>query len=244
MCSFWLRVALINVQLVYESAILGSLALISLGWTISRETLTASEWRGLVGAVTGFYISSSIVIVINRNLIQHIANALLYLSMYMYITYNSLQSLHFLFVQTSSLSSHVPIGISKPLLLKREMFFILNLVIVSSLAFEAAAQLLFVASGKIGPILVCCEISSAVFLGLLGYYFQPCEYSPFFFMVATQTAGGEASSDRLLTALTPSEEAEQEVEVTSLVRTSSNRQARSANSLAESLHTPGRHMTH
>lgn len=43
--------------------------LIAKGWTITRDTFKANEWRGVIIALSSFYMSNSIIIVLQ---VRHI----------------------------------------------------------------------------------------------------------------------------------------------------------------------------
>jgi hypothetical protein len=89
MCSFWMGVSLVNMQLVYETGQMLVFVLIAKGWTITREYFGASEWRGVIMALSAFYMTNSIILVLQSTVLSEqgfwIANAILYGFMYTYI---------------------------------------------------------------------------------------------------------------------------------------------------------------
>ena len=49
---------------VYETGQMLVFLLIAKGWTITRDTFKANEWRGVIIALSSFYMSNSIIIVL------------------------------------------------------------------------------------------------------------------------------------------------------------------------------------
>ena len=49
---------------MYETGQMLVFLLIAKGWTITRDTFKANEWRGVIIALSSFYMSNSIIIVL------------------------------------------------------------------------------------------------------------------------------------------------------------------------------------
>jgi hypothetical protein len=49
---------------VYETGQMLVFLLIAKGWTITRDNFGANEWRGVIIALSAFYMSNSIIIVL------------------------------------------------------------------------------------------------------------------------------------------------------------------------------------
>lgn len=159
--------------------------------------------------MSSFYVTNSIVLVLEASPahrgIAHFASVLLYLVMYVYIITAASGQLWAVSGQTRHLGPDMAEAFTKPLLFKREMFAAFTLLVVLSLASEAASQYLSIVGGRLEVVLLCYEVSNAVLMGAVGYYFLPVEYSPFFFMIPVVDVT-EAASERLLTIIKTSED--------------------------------------
>ena len=85
--------------------------LIAKGWTITREYFGASEWRGVIVSLSVFYMTNSIILVLQSTVLTvqgfWLANAILYGSMYLYIYQSVLAQLSILRRQVLSMMDGV-----------------------------------------------------------------------------------------------------------------------------------------
>jgi len=63
LCSFWLGVLWVNMQLIYETSYILIFVLLSKGWCITSEHLTRTEWRSVLMSVCIFYMAESMLLV-------------------------------------------------------------------------------------------------------------------------------------------------------------------------------------
>ena len=210
MCSFWLQVALVNIHLIYETAIMVSLLLLGLGWTITRQELEGHEWRGVVCMMTSFYIGNSIILVLqttDRNYSNIItANAILYSIAYLYIAFSALVQLRRVSSHVKMLRSSMAPEFTAPLKFKREMFIVFMMMTFLSIIAEATTQIIVASFEGFGPFIAIYEIGNFIAISIIGYYFRPRPYSPFFLMepriFPNRVAGvGDRDDDRLLTVV-------------------------------------------
>jgi hypothetical protein len=187
MCSFWLGVGLINTHLLYETSILVCFLLLAEGWTITTEFLSPKQWRGVVTSAAGFYMGNSILLVLANNVLTKtgvwMANSILYGLIYLYILNAVRKQILMLNSHLSLLRPTMPANIVGPLYRKRIMFYIFIVFVFFSIAGEVITQWYIVNDSHISPALFTYEIINAIVVGVIGYYFRPQEYSPFFFMV-------------------------------------------------------------
>ena len=186
MCSFWMGVSLINSHLVYETGQMIVFLLVAKGWTITRETLAAAEWRNIIMIMSAFYMSNSIILVLESSLLSGrgvwLANGLLYGIMYLYILESVGVQLYTLKRQVSMLGPDMPVDIITPLKRKYKTYILFTLLVFVSISIEVIAHGLL-RYGKMWIVLLVYEVSNVMILFGVGWLFQPQEYSPFFFMV-------------------------------------------------------------
>ena len=189
MCSFWIGVLLLNTHLVYETGIVVCFLLIAKGWSITRDNLPANEWRGVIFAVCSFYLSTSIVLVLDSSVLTTqgfwIACSLLYGSMYIYIVRSALNELYLMKHQVDLLdtASDVPEAIGGPLRGKYCMYICFLALVLCNLVMEIVLHALLNKYGRMWIVLSVYEISDLVICGLVFFLFRPRDFSPFFFMV-------------------------------------------------------------
>ena len=63
LCSFWLGVFWVNMQLIYETSFILIFLLLSKGWCVTNEHLTRLEWRSVLMSVCIFYMAESMLLV-------------------------------------------------------------------------------------------------------------------------------------------------------------------------------------
>lgn len=195
MCSFWMSVSLINTHLVFETGEIVLFLLIAKGWSITRETFHSNEWRGVILAMSFFYMCNSIIIVLQQNALTPqefwISTAVLYGIMYLYILKSAVAQIWMLADQVSSLSRNMPANLTTPLKKKLWMYVFFLVLVLVSMLMEVYAQALIADSGKLWLVLVSYEVSNVLILGTMGWIFRPRQFSPFFFMVpARMTENG------------------------------------------------------
>ena len=203
MCSFWMSVSLVNTHLVFETAQVVLFLLISKGWRVTRSGFPSSEWRGIIMAMSGFYMGNSIITVLQGGVLTGrgfwIASAVLYGLMYAYIVRNTARQLRTLSRQVGMLQNRgqqaLPEQLTAPLRKKFVMFVCFLVLVLASACIEVLAHALAAENGKIWLVLVAYEVSNLVILGTIGWIFRPREHSPFFFMVPARqgVAGGGAN---------------------------------------------------
>ena len=210
MCSFWLQVALVNTHLIYETAIMVSLLLCAHGWSITRFELDGHEWRGVVVMMTMFYIVNSVILVIQATTKDYsnvvIANAVVYAVSYLYIVSNGVIQVRRVNRHVKMLQPNMAPEFTAPLKLKREMFIVFMLMTFLSIVAEVTTQSITASTHGVGPFIATYEIGNFIAIAVIGYYFRPREYSPFFFMEPQlsphRIAGnGDQDDDRLLTVI-------------------------------------------
>ena len=194
MCSFWVGVSLINSHLVYETGQMLIFLLIAKGWTITRESLNAAEWRNIIMIMSAFYMCNSILLVLESSLLTGhsvwLANGLLYGIMYLYILESVGMQLYVLKQQVAMLGPDMPIDIISPLQTKYRSYIYFTLLVLLSIIMEVVTHGLLT-YGKMWIVLLAYEGSNVLILFGVGWLFQPQEYSPFFFMVpAVMTDNG------------------------------------------------------
>jgi len=161
--------------------------LVAKGWSITRENFSANEWRGVIMSMSGFYMSNSIILVLDTSILPQngfwVANAILYGFMYWYIFHSVLKQLIVLRDQVSLLGDDMPVDIIRPLRMKYLMYQCFVAVVFVSMTMEVCAHSLLYSDGRMWVVLLAYEISNVIILFSLGWTFRPREYSPFFFMI-------------------------------------------------------------
>jgi hypothetical protein len=198
MCSFWMSVSLVNTHLVFETAQVVLFLLISKGWRVTRSSFPSSEWRGVILAMSAFYMGNSIITVLQGGVLTAtgfwIASAILYGFVYLYILRNVLTQLRELATLTALLGGggqqQLPPALTAPMRKKYFMFLCFLALVLASASIEVLAHALVADDGKIWLVLVAYEVSNLMILGTIGWVFRPREHSPFFFMVPTRLTGG------------------------------------------------------
>jgi hypothetical protein len=190
-----MSVSLINTHLVFETGEIVLFLLIAKGWSITRETFHSNEWRGVILAMSFFYMCNSIIIVLQQNALTPqefwISTAVLYGIMYLYILKSAVAQIWMLADQVSSLSRNMPANLTTPLKKKLWMYVFFLVLVLVSMLMEVYAQALIADSGKLWLVLVSYEVSNMLILGTMGWIFRPRRFSPFFFMVpARMTENG------------------------------------------------------
>lgn len=189
MCSFWLGVSLINTHLVYETGLMVCFLLIAKGWSITRENFSANEWRGIIISMSAFYMSNSIILVLEASVLTAqgfwIACTILYGVMYVYIVQSALDQLMSLQQQVTLLYSggEVPEAIGGPLRMKYYMYIIFLFLVLCNIVLEISLHALLQKYGRMWIVLTVYEICDLVICGLIFFVFRPREFSPFFFMM-------------------------------------------------------------
>lgn len=140
--------------------------------------------------MSGFYMVNSILLVLESSVLTRrdfwIANAVLYGSVYLFILFNGLKNIKFLYNETMLLKPTMPSEFRGPLIAKYRMFICLLVIVFVSMAMEVYCHSLVATDGRLWTVLMAYEISNILIMGILGIVFRPIEYSPFFFMVSTQ----------------------------------------------------------
>jgi hypothetical protein len=187
MCSFWMGIALLNIQLVYETSQMTFFVLIAKGWSITRPNFSVNEWRGVIFSMSAFYMTNSIILVLQANMLSQsafwIANAVLYGLIYLYIYSSALTQMRLVRSQVEFLRPDLPKELTWPLKMKHLMFHIFLVLVLISAAIEVLTHSLAFTDGRVWVVLLCYELSNILIMGTLGFTFRPQEYSPFFFMV-------------------------------------------------------------
>jgi hypothetical protein len=189
MCSFWLGVSLINTHLVYETGVMVCLLLIAKGWSITRENFSANEWRGIIISMSAFYMSNSIILVLEASVLTKqgfwIACTILYGMMYLYIVQSASSQILLMKRQVDLLASagEVPDAIGWPLRSKYYMYIFFLFLVLCSICLEISLHALLNNYGKMWLVLAVYEICGLVICGTIFFVFRPRDHSPFFFMV-------------------------------------------------------------
>lgn len=188
MCSFWMGVSLINTHLVYETGEMIIFVLVAKGWSLTRETFSPNEWRGVIMIISAFYMANSIVLVLQSSVLTiqgfWVAAGVLYGTMYTYIIISTLKQLNIIFDHIALLSPEMPHAIVGPLLEKRRMYVCFLGLVFLSMCMEVVTHALVSYDGhEIWRGLLNYELSNVVIVACVGYLFRPREHSPFFFMV-------------------------------------------------------------
>ena len=63
LCSFWIGVLWVNMQLIYETSYILVFVLISKGWCITTQYMTREQWRSVLMSVCIFYMAESMLLV-------------------------------------------------------------------------------------------------------------------------------------------------------------------------------------
>lgn len=187
MCSFWLDVSFTNTHLVYETGIMTCFVLVSKGWSITKDYFTANEWRAIIILMSAFYMTNSILLVLQNQVLDTvgfwIASGVLYGIVYVYILKNTIQQVKTLQGVVSLVSPDAPPQIRGPIRIKYYMFVGFLSLILLNIVMEIYMHSLMRYKQNLWVPIAVYEISNVVIVGLIGYLFRPQIHSPFFFMV-------------------------------------------------------------
>ena len=161
--------------------------LVAKGWSITRYRITAEDWRVVIILISLFYMSLSIILVLENNVLDRrgfwIAIAVIYGLMYYFIFVNVMRQLRRLTLQVSLLESSMPSAIVGPLIEKYRMYVALLFLMFCAMSIEIVCNTIIAEKGTLWQTLAVYEVSNVlIFLGI-GIIFRPRVYSPFFFMV-------------------------------------------------------------
>lgn len=174
---------------------------ISLGWTLTNPSPDPSYWRYILAFTAFFYLFSSVLLVLETTSISRevylALNFAIYTLLYILIfrwCYITLSSLKF---------SYLPLAIVvwpttifspelqelhdspqlQPYFHKYRIFlwFIISMII--TLICEFLYHIFFIYSYSMTSLLMFYEVSNALILGSLAYFFRPQEHSPLFFVM-------------------------------------------------------------
>lgn len=163
--------------------------LIAKGWTFTRGGFDAIEWRGMILVTSIFYMTNSIIIVLEGSVLNPqgfwIACGVLYGMMYVYILVSYADQMVVVVDHTSLLRSDMPVRLTGPLHEKRRMFVYFLILVLLSIGVEVATHAVVFYTDHKYVALVLYEVSNVVIVALLGWIFRPRPLSPFFFMVPT-----------------------------------------------------------
>ena len=193
MCSFWLNVAFINTNLIFDTALLCCFFLIAKGWSITRSVVPPQEWRGILVSMSVFYMANSIILVLEATVFTvlgfWIANIIVYGFMYYLIVVNVITQLKFMRPQVIPLyQSGLPRNVVGPLKMKYRMYMFFLVIVFAEMSVEILTHSLMFTDKRIWIALTFYEISTVFMIVSIGYIFRPREYSPFFFMTPTTMA--------------------------------------------------------
>jgi hypothetical protein len=83
------------------------------------------------------------------------------------------------------LSLPLPLHIVGPLLMKQRMYVLFLLLVLAFMAAELLTHSLLFTENNVTVALLFFEFAEITIVSLIGFFFRPREFSPFFFMVST-----------------------------------------------------------
>ena len=190
MCSFWLSVAYVNTNLIFDTCLIGAFMILAKGWSITRQVVPPHEWRSVLILMSVFYLANSINLVLETAVYTTqgywIANIVVYGLVYSYIC-------HSVYIQLKSLREQVapfktgnlPLEIVGPLKMKYRMYVMYLLLVLAFISIEILTHSLLFTDNSVAIGLCYFEFAQIILILIMGFFFRPREFSPFFFMVAT-----------------------------------------------------------
>jgi hypothetical protein len=190
MCSFWLSVGYVNTSLIFDTCLMGAFMLLAKGWSITRQVVPAHEWRSVLILMSGFYLATSINLVLEAAVYTTqgfwIANIIVYGLVYSYICHSTVLQLRELRHQVAPFkNSNLSRQIVGPMKMKYRMYVLFLLFVLSFMAAELLTHSLLFTENNVTVGLCFFEFAQIVLICMMGFFFRPREFSPFFFMVAT-----------------------------------------------------------
>lgn len=190
MCSFWLSVAYENTNLIFDTCLLGCFMLVGKGWSISRQVVPPQEWRMVLILMSTFYLATSINLVLEASVYGTqgfwIANVVVYGLVYINIVWSTIDQIKLIKVQIEPFkSAQLSREIVGPLKMKFRMYILFLVLIGAFMATEVLTHSLLFNDDRLWIAFTFFEISQIVLVAIIGFYFRPREFSPFFFMVPT-----------------------------------------------------------
>ncbi|CAM9388168.1 unnamed protein product, partial [Ectocarpus fasciculatus] len=190
MCSFWLSVAYVNTNLIFDTCLMGSFMLISKGWSITRQIVPPQEWRVVLVLMSTFYLATSINLVLEASVYTTtgfwISNIVVYGIVYLNIVQSTLEQIKTIKTQVDPFkNANYSRDIVGPLKMKFRMYILFLVLVFSFMATEILTHSLLFTDERVWVALTFFELSQLLLIVLIGFFFRPREFSPFFFMVQT-----------------------------------------------------------
>lgn len=190
MCSFWLSVAYVNTNLIFDTCLMGAFLVLAKGWSITRHVMPPNEWRSILVLMSGFYLATSINLVLEASVYTTegfwIANIIVYGIVYSSIVHSTIVQIKAIKVQVDPFKgTNYSREIVGPLKMKYRMYILFLLLIGAFISTEVLTHSLLFTDDRVWVALTFFEISQIILLLLIGFFFRPREFSPFFFMIQT-----------------------------------------------------------
>jgi len=201
MCSAALAVAVVNAQLVYESACVWLMNLVAGGWEEVDADAAGIKMKIVTATTLAFYVASSALQLakeagLGRPAYVACAGAL-YAAVYLRVAWLTYARVREVEKSVSLLEQHsVPQGFVKPVQRRYAMHAVFLALMLMSMAAEVAVQALMGSQAGFGVTILVYELLNTLLVGSVLYVFRPQEYSPFYFMQPIDRRAAMRQADR------------------------------------------------
>jgi hypothetical protein len=176
LCSFWMGVFWVNMQLIYETSYILIFVLISKGWCITTAHLSREQWRSVLMSVCTFYMAESMLLVFKSYMqwSYWLFTALLYMSFLLTIFKNTQDNVSVIQRQLDHADNERLNVLGQLLLNKLMLLRLFQYILICYTIFELLIHTIFDAGMReLNTTIIAHETMEMVTACCLGYIICP-----------------------------------------------------------------------